>query len=151
MLRALAAALPLLLLASGGHAAMGGDDWQGVVAFASGGRSYVYAFEGIGCGFPLWCWSLAERFHASDGGALVEVPGSASWAVASVSLPSAVTRGVLDFGGEVRAVTWHAVVHSVCFGAYEGPVTAGLAGAVGRAGATKSGPGPDGHYECMPS
>lgn len=156
MARRLAVLVALASLAPAAAADMRGDDWDGTFALAVAGKAYVYAFEGRGCGFPMWCWSLAERFFVGDEAGLVEVPGEAAWMAWSTGALGSYARfrGAFTFGGEALDVSWFAAVHSICQGLYEGPVVMGdfldpLT--AGRGSAAKVGPGPDGGYECMPS
>lgn len=148
-----AAAVGLALLAPAVLAqTMRGDDWAGQVLFVAGDRAYAYNFEGVGCGLPMWCWSITESFEVYQPGASTAVPGTAAWWSGPMATAGAYheLQGELTFGDASFHVAWWAVAHSICFGAYEGPVLLGGVPA-GRGGALKTGPGPDGNYECMPS
>jgi hypothetical protein len=141
----------LLLLPLAGAQGMAGDDWDGVLVLAADGEVFEYAWHGVGCSTPDHCWFRYDAFYRVEAGGLVPVSGSAAWEYPSVGELAAVFLVHLTLDAAPRDVVWVAVVHSICSGMYDGAVYGSSGLALGPAEALKTGPGPDGWYECMPS
>lgn len=147
-----AGALLLPVVAGAGVAEQRGDDWKGSLYVVERGQALSYWWEGVGCGFPMRCGLRAD--HVSLDGA-EDPTGTVEWGFIAYAPLAAYVAFHLTIvaHGTPHEVVWQ-VVQRNCGGLFSGHVVMDGFGqplAAGFAWSDKTGPGPDGEYECGPT
>jgi hypothetical protein len=146
------AVLALLLPSALVLAEARGDDWTGKVTFVQRGQVFTYEWQGLGCGFPMRC-ALRADYVQLDG--FADPAATALWDGVNYA-PYGIDvmfHLKLTVHGEPHGLTW-VVAQRMCSGLFSGHVLMDGLGqplVLGLAESYKTGPGPDGAYECGPT